>query len=241
MLCRGQSQHCTVNPSEDWGNGDTQRRGEEMTLMVWSRQCRSSPSTLGNATFPTLRSAFIIKTVPPHTLKISGGKRKAGQICDIDFFSIHWLEFKFKVENYSPWGRRNLSVGGTNTKSSRIGVLLFLSDSACNQSCHHYLLHTASSPLPPGFRTVCSSFVRILLLARGAGLTYSLWRYFDFYFQSYEDVSNVRRISGDWIMAKVKKRRKRLTEEMEGFSQVCFQMMYFSRLIFLVAIHNLKL
>lgn len=136
MLCRGQSQHCTVNPSEDWGNGDTQRRGEEMTLMVWSRQCRSSPSTLGNATFPTLWSAFIIKTVPPHTLKISGGKRKAGQICDIDFFSIHWLEFKFKVENYSPWGRRNLSVGGTNTKSSRIGVLLFLSDSACNQSCH---------------------------------------------------------------------------------------------------------
>lgn len=51
----------------------------------------------------------------------------------------------------------------------------------------------------------------------------------------------MRRISGDWITAKVKERRKRLTEEMEGFSQGCFQMMYFSRLIFLVAIHNLKL
>lgn len=42
------------------------------------------------------------------------------------------------------------------------------------------------------------------------------------------------------MMAKVKERKK-LTEEMEGFGQVCFQMMYFSRLIFLVAIHNLKL
>lgn len=69
--------------------------------------------------------------------------------------------------------------------------------------------------------------MRILLLAGGgggggggAGLTFSLWRYFDFDFQSYEDVLNERRILGDWMMAKVKERKK--TEETEGFTQVCF-------------------
>lgn len=38
------------------------------------------------------------------------------------FSTMHWLEFKFKVENYSPWGRRNLPMGGANTQSLRIRV-----------------------------------------------------------------------------------------------------------------------
>jgi hypothetical protein len=89
-------------------------------------QCGSKFQNTGQNHLSTLQSILIIKTIPSHTLKIPGGTRKAGQIYDIDFFffffTIHWLEFKFKVENYSPWGSRNLSMGGTSTKSSRIRV-----------------------------------------------------------------------------------------------------------------------
>lgn len=69
-----------------------------------------------------LQSIFIIKPLASHTLKIPGGKKEGRTNPCYWFSAIHWLEFKFKVENYSPWGRRNLSMGGTNTKSLRIRV-----------------------------------------------------------------------------------------------------------------------
>lgn len=57
-----------------------------------------------------------------HSVKFQEVKKESRTNLWYWFSTIHWLEFKFKVENYSPWGRRNLSVGGTNIQSPRIRV-----------------------------------------------------------------------------------------------------------------------
>lgn len=102
------------------------------------------------------------------------------------FFTIHWLEFKFKVENYSPWGSRNLSMGGTNTKSSRIRVFT-VHWWICLQSKLQPLSGQQTFQLSFSWVLNCMS-VRILPWVRECWLRQSLRRHFFFDFQSYVDV-----------------------------------------------------
>lgn len=97
----------------------------EMTLMVWSRRTVwvkvpehwSKPPFHFTVYFNHKNHSF------PHSENSRRHKESRTNLWYwFFFFTIHWLEFKFKVENYSPWGSRNLSMGGTSTKSSRIRV-----------------------------------------------------------------------------------------------------------------------
>lgn len=185
-----QSYHCICNPSKEWGKW----RFAETGAAKWhwwsgvAGKCGSKFQDTGQSHPFCFTVCFHHKNHPfQHSENSRRHKESRTNLWYwFFFFTIHWLEFKFKVENYSPWGSRNLSMGGTNTKSSRIRVFT-VHWWICLQSKLQPLSGQQTFQLSFSWVLNCMS-VRILPWVRECWLRQSLRRHFFFDFQSYVDV-----------------------------------------------------